>query len=300
MPEAHDSPDFAGCRVRELPGPRCHTGESPLWDSDAGALYWADIPAGRLFRHRPGDVAAEAIFECPEPIAGLTLQRGGGLLLFRRKDVISLDLNTGQTKTVASGFAHAGVERFNDALALPDGSALAGTAGPGETANGLWRLAPDGTLAPLVRTTRMSNGLALSPDAATLYWTDTTRRRIEAFAVTYGPFALGPGRTLVAPPASDGGFLDGLTVDAAGRLWSARGDASAVVCHAPGGAELGRVRLPARRPLSCCFGGPGLQTLYVTTGDFGNGGPADGLTYAVEGFGVTGLQEHRAAMMRDV
>ena len=290
-----DLPDFAGCRVSALPAPRCHTGESPLWDSDAGAIYWADIPAGRLFRHRPGDAAAEVLFECPEPIAGLTLRRGGGLLLFRRDDVISLDPATGRTATILTGFVHAGVERFNDALALPDGSVLAGTAGPGETANGLWRLAPDGTLAALFRTTRMSNGLALSPDAATFYWTDTTRRRIEAFAVDYAPFALGPGRTLIEPPASDNGFLDGLTVDAAGRLWSARGDASAVVCHAPGGEELGRVHLPARRPLSCCFGAADLGTLYVTTGDFDKSGPADGLTYAVDGLRVTGLQEHRDA-----
>ena len=290
-----DLPDFDGCRVSALPAPRCHTGESPLWDHGGGAFYWADIPAGRLFRHRPCDAAAEAIFDGPEPIAGLTLRRGGGLLLFRREDVISLDPDTGQTETVASGFAHDGVERFNDALALPDGSVLAGTAGPGESSNGLWRLGPGGALSPLLRTTRMSNGLALSPDAATLYWTDTTRRRIGAFAVSYGPFALGPGRTLIDPPASDAGFLDGLTVDAAGRLWSARGDASAVVCHAPDGTELGRVRLPARRPLSCCFGGPGLQTLYVTTGAFGGAEQADGLTYTVDGLGVTGLPEHHAA-----
>ena len=291
-----DLPNFAGCRVTPLPAPRCHTGESPLWDADAGALYWADIPAGQLFRHHPGG-AVEMIFECPEPIAGLALRRGGGLLMFRQSDVLALDPSTGRTEVIAGGFAHEGVGRFNDALALPDGSALAGTAGPGKAANGVWRLAADRTISPVVLGTGLSNGLALSPDARTFYWTDTSARRIEAFDLSLHPFALANRRTLIVPAESDPGFLDGLTTDAAGRLWSARGDAHAIVCHAPDGQELGRVNLPARRPLSCCFGGPALATLFVTTGDFDRKADAgDGLTFAVAGLGAVGLPEHRAAV----
>jgi len=52
----------------------------------------------------------------------------------------------------------------------------------------------------------------------------------------------------------------------AGNLWVALGEAGAVACYdARSGARLHHVKLPARRPTACTFGGPGLATLYVTT-----------------------------------
>lgn len=52
----------------------------------------------------------------------------------------------------------------------------------------------------------------------------------------------------------------------AGNLWVALGEAGAVACYdTRSGARLHHVKLPARRPTACTFGGPGLATLYVTT-----------------------------------
>lgn len=54
-------------------------------------------------------------------------------------------------------------------------------------------------------------------------------------------------------------------MDAEGCIWSARWDGWKVVRYAPDGKQIGEVRVPAAKVTSCAFGGPWLDTLYITT-----------------------------------
>jgi D-xylonolactonase len=59
---------------------------------------------------------------------------------------------------------------------------------------------------------------------------------------------------------------DGMTTDAAGRLWIAHWGGACVSCHDPAsGAELARIALPASHITNCAFGGPELRTLYISS-----------------------------------
>ena len=65
------------------------------------------------------------------------------------------------------------------------------------------------------------------------------------------------------------GYCDGSAIDAEGCLWNARFAGSCLIRFAPDGRVDRRIELPVTNPTCCCFGGPDLRTLYVTSARFG-------------------------------
>ena len=62
------------------------------------------------------------------------------------------------------------------------------------------------------------------------------------------------------------GFPDGSTLDSEGKLWVALWQGGAVSRWDPAAGKLLQVvKVPAPCVTSCAFGGPNLNTLYVTT-----------------------------------
>ena len=103
---------------------------------------------------------------------------------------------------------------------------------------------------------------------------------------------------LIVVREGDGGLplrSDGLTVDEEGGIWVALWNGGAVHRYAPDGSLLASVPLPVQRPTSCAFGGPGRDTLFVTTARSGldddalAGQPHAGKVLAIDGLGFRGL-----------
>ncbi|GAA4444778.1 hypothetical protein GCM10023148_51750 [Actinokineospora soli] len=185
-------------------------------------------------------------------------------------------------------------DRFNDGKCDPAGRFLAGTIAPeGEAA--LHRLDPDLTTTELLSGLTVSNGLAWSPDGATLYHADTPTHRIDAYAYDVASGSLGPRRSLVEIPDHQGA-PDGMTVDADGCVWVALWGGGAVHRYTPDGRLDRRIETPVAKPSSVAFGGPGLTTLFITSagGPSDPGNPLGGALFAVDP-GVTGLPAHRFA-----
>jgi sugar lactone lactonase YvrE len=98
-----------------------------------------------------------------------------------------------------------------------------------------------------------------------MYFNDTTRGRVLAFAFDAASGTIGRAREWLLFERGDG-VPDGITTDAAGRIWIAHWGGGCVSCHDPeSAAELGRIGFPASQITNCCFGGPDLRTLYVTS-----------------------------------
>ena len=273
----------------------CDTTEGPLWHDDEQALYWVDIPVGHLFRYDPATGAHARVLEAGE-IGGYTIEADGALILFgdrgsvRRWDGATLS-------TLVDHLPEESGSRFNDVIADPEGRVYAGTMPDGDRPGRLWRFDPDGSRHVALADAGLSNGMGFSPDLASLYHTDSDRGTITRYPYDRATGALGPGEAIVRVPAADG-VPDGLAVDTAGTLWSARWDGGALFHYSADGELLGSVPFPARKVASVTFGGPDHRDAYVTLAgglDKANEGPGAGALYRVR-LGAQGRPAFRSRL----
>ena len=156
--------------------------------------------------------------------------------------------------------------RTNDGACDAYGRLWVGTMALDERSPGaaLYRVDADLRVTRALAGTTISNGLGWSPDGARFYFIDSPTRRVDVFAYDPATGALGERRPLVSVEAG-GAVPDGMAVDAEGCLWVALHGGWGLNRYSPRGELLDEVRLPVAKVTSCCFGGPELKDLYVTT-----------------------------------
>jgi D-xylonolactonase len=259
----------------------CDTTEGPLWHEGEQALYWLDIPAGRLYRLDPSQGTHRLALQADEQISGFTIQADGTLLLFgERGHVWIWDPASGESRTVIEEIPAERGTRFNDVIADPEGRVFAGTMPDGERSGHLYRLDPDGTLTLVLENAGVSNGMGFTPALDAMYHTNSSAGTITRYPYDRATGVLGEGRVIVDVPG-DQGVPDGMAVDARGDIWSARWDGGALYHYTPDGDLLGEIRFPARKVSSVTFAGPDWTDVYVTCA----GGPDK----ATEGEGAGAL-----------
>jgi sugar lactone lactonase YvrE len=259
--------------VEALPPPPSLLGESPLWHPHEQCLYWCDIPGHALHRWDPA-AAAHTQWPFDTDVACCAALLGGGLLLACRDGLWRFDPASGLRKRLAAPPYDPATERFNDGKADPQGRLWVGTIyEPRDQARAaLYRYSANG-LTRMAGGITVSNGLAWSPDGATMYWADTQAHAVYAFGFDGAHGTLGAQRVFAsfAPrePGESlkvyGGRPDGAAVDAEGCYWVAMFEGARVLRLSPAGQVLREVRLPVRCPTMPCFGGADLRTLFVTT-----------------------------------
>ena len=131
-------------------------------------------------------------------------------------------------------------------------------------AGALYRLELDGSCTTVLTGLTISNGIGWSPDASTMYLSDSGTGCVDAFRFDGSTGAISDRRTVVRID-QPGMAPDGLTVDEEGGIWVALWNGGAVNRYAADGSLLATVQLPVERPTSCAFGGPGRDTLFVTS-----------------------------------
>ena len=110
----------------------------------------------------------------------------------------------------------------------------------------------------------VSNGIAFSPHGTTMYHTNSRPGRINAYDYDVACGTISNQRVFL-DYAGRGFRPDGCTIDADGFLWVAEIDGARVSRYAPDGSLERSIALPVTKPSSVGFGGPKMQTLYVTT-----------------------------------
>ena len=264
-----------------------------MWHPDEQKLYWVDIPAGRIYRYDPADGTHET-FETGAAVGGFTLQADGSLLLFMARGSVKR-WRDGIVGTVLPELPDELDNRFNDVIADLGGRVFCGVMSTPQRAGRLYRLDPDGRITCLLEGIGTSNGMGFTPDGLRLYYTDTGAHNIYLFDYDPAVGAIENRRVFVHVDEGES-RPDGMTVDAAGCVWSARWGGYAVVRYDPEGKEMLRVELPAQNVSSVAFGGPDYTDMYLTTASCGKRpatGEKAGSLYRLTP-GVRGVPEFRS------
>ena len=127
----------------------------------------------------------------------------------------------------------------------------------------LYRVETDGVSKLILDKVGVSNGPCWSPDGSIFYFSDSKNQIIWAFDFDQDSGNLSNQR--VHNDSKAHGYPDGATVDAEGFLWSARWEGSCVLRIDPKGRIDRIVPMPVTRPTCVVFGGPHMDTVYVTS-----------------------------------
>lgn len=259
-------------------------GESPFWHPHERKLYWVDIDAKQVRRVDPQGGAIES-WEMPlEP--GCIAPAGDGGLVIALRDGVYRSRDWGGALTLVARFAYdPATTRFNDGKADPQGRFWAGTMYEPRDARkaelysvdlrGVDGRAPAPTIEVKANNATIANGLAWSPDAKTVYWTDTTQHAISAWDWSAHSNAMTRHRVFKQFPMKPAGWTpgqggyggrpDGASVDVEGNYWVAMFEGGRLLKLSPAGEVVDEISIPVRCPTMPCFGGDDLRTLYVTS-----------------------------------
>jgi len=287
---------LADLRVAPLVESACELGEGPLWRPETSELFWVDIDGQRLWRWTESEGASTRPLIAPA--GALVPGPDGTLVAPMGRGFAVLDPASGAARVLADAplLAPAGTV-MNDGKCDRQGRVIGGAKDLVEAAPvaAAYSLA-GGVARPFYAGVTVWNGPAFAPDGRRIYFADSPTRRILTAA--YDPEAgriAGPVE-IFATLGPDEGYPDGMTVDAEGCLWNARFAGAAVARYAPDGRCLAVLALPVPRPTSVAFGGPDLDTLFVTSARVGldatalAAAPLSGALFAAR-VPVTGLLE---------
>lgn len=249
-------------------------GEGCLWDVDGQCLWWLDIaPITKLHILDPA-TGATRFWTFPMILTCFALAGENRLVMGGEAGMFFFNPAAGALTDFCRPEIDRPGNRGNDGSADSRGRFWFGTMQQNIAADGsdmditrdsgaLYRVGTDGVSKRMFDNVGVSNGPCWSPDDKTFYFSDTKNQTIYAW--DYDAESGNLSNQRIFSEDRTHGYPDGATIDAEGYLWSARWDGSCIVRLDPKGRIDRVVEMPVTRPTCVVFGGPDLDTLYVTS-----------------------------------
>jgi len=257
--------------------------EGPVWIRDEARLLFSDVRGNTVYQWTETDGVSpfiDPVFEGDREglrsisSNGLTLDSEGRLFMCehgnRRISRVEVD---GTRRVVVDSYEGNRLNSPNDATFGSDGSLYFTDPPYGLDEledsplrelefNGVYRLRPNGELELLVRDQSRPNGIALSPDEATLYVANSDEDEKVWMAYNLDESGASDGRVFYDINDEDGpGAADGMKIDREGHLFAT--GPGGVWIFAPDGSHLGTIMTP-EVTANVAWGDDG-STLYMTS-----------------------------------
>ena len=290
MPAQEELKLFSACQA--------DLGESPVWDEAHQCLLFVDISGGQINAlDQHGRLTR--LYESPARIGALALTDKGNLIFTQDAGVAVLDRTSLRVTHNSKLAITLSSYRFNDGACDLQGRFITGLMDEGHSRNTgkLYRYDAGLNASVIMDGISLPNGLAWSSDGSELFFVDSVARTLYRARYPANGNGLEQVSVFAQTPA-ELGRPDGLARDVEGNLWVCQFNGSGVLEYDRHGVLLQALPMPVPRPTSCCFGGPDMRTLYITTAKFGMSAaeqadyPAAGNIYSIR-LPVPGRPRHR-------
>ena len=231
----------------------CLLGESPVWCSDTGTLYFVDIKGDELLRW--SGIGSASRYPLSIQTGAIALAEVGGLVAAQETGFGWLIVEPWSESSWPLPYPERAGNRFNDGKCDAAGRFWAASmddACIAPTGN-IWSLSPDGTMRCHGGEFIVGNGFGWSSDNRLMYFTDSENRHILVYDFDLANGDIGNPR-IFAVVAPECGYPDGLVVDAEDHVWSAHWDGGRITRYRPDGSVERVIKMPVPRPTSLAFG----------------------------------------------
>lgn len=243
-------------------------GEGTCWDAKAQCLWWLDIWGRTIHRYAPITGQSQT-FRSPQMPGCLAVRAQGGLVLGMADGFHFFDPSKESFRPIVDVEGDIPQTRMNDGKTDRQGRFWSGSmfeaeGQPARPIASLFRLNENLECNKAAEGFTCSNGLAWSPDSRTLYFSDSATPYVWAWDFDPSSAEMDRKRVFI-DLSSQQAICDGATVDAEGCYWLTQPFKGKVQRYDPSGQLMRTIDFPVDVPTCCEFGGPSLDTLYVTT-----------------------------------
>lgn len=240
-------------------------GEGIFWNPSDGRIWWTDIQGRALWSFDPVTTQSASI-PMEDRVCCFAPRAAGGLIVAYSDRVVLFDPET-KKETLVTLFEPENPEtRLNDGRTDRQGRLVVGGMNEVSGTPDSSVISIDGNLKvqTLIDQISCANSICFSPAGNTMFFADTPDREILAFDYDEDRGRL-TNKRLHASFKQEPGLPDGSCVDAEGGVWNAEWEGHRVVRVAPNGTIDHVIDVPVWKPTCCAFGGPNLDTLFITT-----------------------------------
>jgi len=240
-------------------------GEGVYWNANDGCVWWTDIEGKCIWSLNP-QTGESREYTMPERVCCFAPRQSGGLVIAFADRISFFDLDNSHEEFIEKFEPNKPDTRLNDGRTDRQGRFILGgfNEASGVANSSVIRLDEDLTVTEIISGVSCANSTCFSPDGSTMYFADTPENEIVAYDYDISSGSISNKRVHCSFD-DEPGFPDGSCVDAEGGVWNAEWEGRRVVRVNPEGNIDQVIDVPVWKPTCCAFGGPDLDTLFITT-----------------------------------